>query len=182
MVSQLAQQGDVNLCNDLAGNAFPIVQTSTPGAPVSPNQLWVNATNASTISQWNGSAWVSIGTGASLTDMPLYIALLTQDPVQGGATTVAGLVELVIGGYSRALVTFSAASNSYPSTATNNNTLSFGPMSTTMTVPVQWAALVTTASGTTGQFLASWAMLSPLAVNQSQSISAGPGALTLQGQ
>lgn len=191
MTSQLAQWGDTALVNALAGQNYPIVQTATPTAPTSPLQLWINSSTAGIASMWqpNSAGLWSGGSWQTLTNnqpLPLYLALLTQDPVAAGATTISALTELFggsgINGYSRQAVTFSAASQAYPSQSFNTGLITWGPITTTMTAPVQWVALVTVASGNAGSFLASWFLSAGITVNASQSIYCGVNQLILQGQ
>lgn len=181
MTSQLAQYGDVMQVAEVAGLNYPIVQTSTPGAPVSAGQLWVNASGGSVVSIWNptNTTWQSITTNAQ---EPRYIAMCVADPILAGVTTIAGLNESQTPGYARQSVTFSTPTAAYPSQASNTNLLTFGPVTSTMTVGVQWAALVTVSSGNNGYFLASWALAAPITVNASQSYYCGIGQLVLQGQ
>jgi hypothetical protein len=178
MGSQLAQYGDMSLVNDLAGLNLPVIQSGTPSAPASPNIYWVNTGSSNALNQWNGTSWVtSPAPGAR------YLALLTTDPVAGGAVNIsdAGFVECTTSGYSRQLVTFSNASAAYPSASANTNLITFGPMSSSMLAAVQWVAMVTSSSGTSGYFLASWSLVSPVQVNATQTIQVGIGQLQLQG-
>lgn len=185
MGSQLAQQGDMGLVNALGGNTLPIIQSATPAAPVTFNQYWVNTTSGAVLNQWMpvtgglSGAWVTSPAPGNV-----YLALLTTDPVAGGTVWLgdAGFTECQTAGYSRQLVDFTAPSTTYPSASSNTIVLTFGVMSSTMLVPVQWAALVTSASGTGGYFLASWSLPVPLQVDVSQSIQCGANQLIIQGQ
>lgn len=176
---QLAQVGDQGLVNDLAGLTVPAVQA---GAPTwFPGLYWVN-TNNNSVNQWNGSAWVTVPTPGTR-----YLCLLTADPVFGQAINIGdpGFVELTTSGYARQPAVFSQASAAYPSVSSNTALITFGPMTASMLVPIQWVAMVTSgpAGGTTtGQFLASWNLSTPVQVNASQSIQIGVGQLVLQGQ
>lgn len=111
-----------------------------------------------------------------------YLALLVADPVLAGAVNLSDLNELSIGGYSRQPVSFNAATAGYPGLVSNSSDITFGPISTTMTVPVSWAALVDVPSGTTGYYLADWNGATPMQVDASQSIQIGVGSLVLQDQ
>lgn len=175
-MAQLAQFGSQGLVNDLAGLTVPAIGTSAP--TWLPGLYWANGTGI-TVEQWNGSAWVT-----SPAPGTRYLALLTADPVVGGAVNIAdsGFVELTTSGYSRQVVTFSQATSTYPAVSSNTNLVTFGPMATTMLAPVQWVALVTSASGTTGYFLASWNLAAQIQVQASQNIQLGVGQLVLQGQ
>lgn len=179
MTSQLSQYGDMALVNHLAGQAVPVA--SAAGSPPAwvPGLYWYNTT-AAAFEAWNGTAWVT-----SPAPGTRYLALLTTDPVLGGVVNLsdAGFNECQTAGYSRVAVTFTPASAAYPSQSSNTSVITFGPFTSTMLVPVQWVALVTSASGTsTGFFLASWALSAPIQVNASQSIQCGANQLVLQGQ
>lgn len=181
-MSQLVQVGDQGLVNTISGNAVPVA--SAVGSPPTwiPGLYWYNTT-ASAFQEWNGTAWVtSPAPGAR------YLALLTADPVLGGAVNIndPGFVELNTAGYARQQVTFTNATAAVPALASNTTVITFGPMSSSMLVPIQWVALCT--QNTTelvspyGQFLASWNLTTPVQVNASQSIQIGIGQLVLQGQ
>jgi len=176
-MSQLAQYGDMGLVNDLAGINLPIIQGTTPSAPASPNIYWVNTGSGNALNQWNGSAWVT-----SPAPGTRYLALLTADPVLNGAVYIsdAGFVECTTAGYARQTVTFSSATSAYPSASANTNLITY-TMSSTMLAPVQWVAMVTSASGTLGWFLASWNLAAGIQVNATQTIQIGIGQLQLQG-
>lgn len=177
-MSQLAQFGDMSLVNDLAGVNLPFIQSATPPAPASPNIYWVNTGSGNALNQWNGSSWVT-----SPAPGTRYLALLTTDPVLGGAVNIsdAGFVELTTSGYARQVATFGTANAAYPAASSNTNLITFGPMTASMLAAVQWVAMVTSSSGTTGYFLASWSLAAPVQVNASQSIQVGIGQLELQG-
>jgi hypothetical protein len=181
-MSQLAEVGDQGLVNTLSGNAVPVA--SAVGSPPTwiPGLYWYNTT-ASAFQEWNGTAWVtSPAPGAR------YLALLTADPVLGGAVNITdpGFVELTTSGYARQLATFSNATAAVPAVSANTNLITFGPMSSSMLIPVQWVALVTESTtelvSPYGQFLASWNLSAPVQVNASQQIQIGIGQLVLQGQ
>jgi hypothetical protein len=174
MTSQIATYGDMALVNTLSG-----AQTLTYASALTtwkPGDVFYSSTN-NAFEAWNGSSWVN-----SSLPTARYIALLTGDPVAGGAVNIsdAGFNELTTSGYARAAVTFNAANQNYPSSTSNNAVLTF-TMTATMTVPVNWAALVTVASGTAGLFLASWTLAQSYQVAVSQSIQVGIGQLVLQG-
>lgn len=180
-MAQLAQYGDMGLVNDLAGLNVPVVQGT---APVwTPGMYWVNTNAGNAIEQWTGSTggWVT-----SPAPGTRYLALLTADPVLNAAVNITdvGFSELNTVGYTRQIVTFSQATAAYPSTSSNTNLITFGPMGNSMLIPVQWVALVTSSSvnPTTGFMLASWNLAAPIQVNASQNIQIGIGQLILQGQ
>jgi hypothetical protein len=179
-MAQLAQYGDMGLVNDLAGLTVPVVQGSAPTWV--PGQYWVNTSAGNAVEQYNGAigGWSSSNVGTR------FLALLTADPVLNAAVNVtdAGFVELTTAGYARQIATFSPATAAYPSTSANTNLITFGPMTSSMLIPVQWVALVTVSSltPTQGYFLASWNLAAPIQVNASQNIQIGIGQLILQGQ
>ena len=162
----IAQQGAQYQLNSLTGVAAPIVNTSTPGSGVL-GQYWVNASSASAVSQWNGAAWVTSA-------LP-YLALLTADPT--GLTTIASLSECADAGYSRQQVTYAAATATVPVTITNTNIITFS-FSANMSQPVQWLALVSPSTGTTGLLLVTWTISAPQQVLATQSINFAASTLT----
>lgn len=185
MSSQLMQTGDMALVNDLGGNSLPIIQSSTPAAPTTWDQYWVNTGSGNALNQWMpvtggaSGAWVTSPAPGNR-----YLALLTTDPVAGGAVWLGdlGFTELTTTGYARQFVDFTTPGSTYPSASSNSNLVTFGPMTSSMLVPVQWVAMVTSLTGTGGYLLATWALAAPIQVNASQSIQCGIGQLVLQGQ
>lgn len=163
----IAQSGAMAELNSLTYANAPIVQTATPGAGM-PGQLWINVASAP-VSQWNGAAWV--------TAVNRYLALLTADPT--GQTTIAALAECADSGYSRQQVTFNAATAAVPSVASNASLITFGPFSVNMALPVQWLALVSVASGTTGLLMNTWTISTPQQVSATQSINIAASALQI---
>jgi len=163
----VAQQGSMLQLNALTSTSAPIVNTSTPGSGII-GQYWVNASNASVISQWNGASWV-----AAITP---YVALLTSDPT--GLTTIASLSECADSGYARQQATFTAAGATVPVTTSNSALLTFS-FSVNMAFPIQWMALVSVATGTTGTLLQTWTLNSPWQVLATQSINFAAGALVI---
>lgn len=83
-----------------------------------------------------------------------YIALLTTAPT--ATTTLANMVELTATGYTRVAVTWGAPTGS-PRVTSNTNALTFGPM-TSDPASVGWLALVSAASGTTGDLITAWSV------------------------
>lgn len=167
-MSQYGAQGSVN---QLTGAVIPIVASAAPFW--FPGLIWINSSGGYAVNEWNGSAWVLAGTR--------YLALLTADPVAGGVVNISdpGFLEMTTPGYSRQLVTFGQTAAAYPTTTSNLGLITFGPLASTMTLPVQWVALVTGAAGTTGLFLFSWYLPASLEIQASQSIQISPGTLIL---
>jgi hypothetical protein len=183
MPGQIGTFGSVGALNQLTGAVT--VAASASGSPPTwvPGLYWYNTTTPA-LEQWNSSAWTT--TGITTSSATRYLALLTQDPVANGVVNIsdAGFVECATSGYARQSVAFTQLTSAatYPATTSNTAAITFGPMSATMTLAVQWVALVTVVSGTTGLFLASWAAVSPITVNISQSIQIGASSLVLQTQ
>lgn len=175
MSGQVSQTGAQALVNKIAGNVPPAVQSSAP--TWIPGLDWVDTTSGATLKSWNGAAWI---TGPS----PRYLALLTASPFTSGpgggfALAISDLVELTTAGYSRQAAAFSNAGAAYPSPGSNSGTITFGPMSASMTLAAQWAALVTASSGTAGLLLYFWTLDTPQQVSVSQSIQFPVGSLSL---
>lgn len=82
----------------------------------------------------------------------MYVALLTAAP--SDSTTLATMTELSATGYSRQSAAFSAPSGD-PRSTSNTAQLTFGPF-TTDPANVTHLALVSAASGTTGDFVWFW--------------------------
>lgn len=175
MSGQVSQVGAQSLINHIAGNVPPSIGTSAP--TWKPGLVWIDTTSGAVLKSWNGSAWI---VGAQ----PRYIALLTASPFTSGpgggyAQSISDLVELTTSGYARQAVTFTDAGAAYPSPTANSGVLTFGPMSASMTLAAQWAALVTASSGTAGLLLYFWTLDTPQQVSVSQSIQIPIGNLGL---
>lgn len=175
MSGQIAQTAAQGLANHIAGNVPPFIGTSAP--TWIPGLVWINTTSGAVLFTWNGSAWVSGAAGH-------YLALLTASPFTSGpgggyAVAISDLVELSIGGYTRQAVAFSNATASYPSNVSNSATVTFGPLSASMTQAAQWVAMVSAASGTSGLLNYYWTLATPQQVSVSQSIQIAAGALVL---
>jgi hypothetical protein len=104
-----------------------------------------------------------------------YLALLTADPT--GLETIAALTECADSGYSRQAATFTSASAAYPSFISNSGLISFGPFTSGMALPSQWLALVSSASGTSGNLLNTWTLSAPEQVGATEFVNIPPGAL-----
>ena len=164
----IALQGAEIQLNALTALTIPLVQTSTPGSG-NLGQYWVAAASGA-ISIWNGSSWVSAPTA-------YYLALLTADPT--GLTTIATLTEVSDPTYARQQVVFGAATNTAPSQSTNTAQITFGPFTNNMTLPAQWAALVSVVSGTSGLLLGTWTLNQPQQVLATQSINVAAGQIEI---
>ncbi|MBK7450560.1 MAG: hypothetical protein IPJ47_14525 [Anaerolineales bacterium] len=84
-----------------------------------------------------------------------YAALLTATPTD--ATTNATMTEYAATGYSRQSVTWAAPSGD-PAATSNTNTVTFGPFTAGTGATVTHVALVSSASGTSGDFIYWWAV------------------------
>jgi hypothetical protein len=185
MTAQVSMYGDMSLVNHLSGYAIPVASATSAPPTWYPGVAWYN-TSASEFYVWQGGPPGSNSYWAAPAGQNVpgsrFIALLTADPVAGGAVNIsdAGFIECATSGYSRQQVDFGPATTNYPSSASNTNVLTF-TMTSSMLVAVGWAALVTVSSGSTGLFLASWVLNQSYQVNVSQSIQVGVGQLILQG-
>ncbi len=112
---------------------------------------------------------------ATQTARTVYLALLTVAPTD--STTLASMTECTATGYARQAVTFSAPAGD-PSTSSNTATLTFGPL-TTEPPSIAYAALVSAASGTSGDFIAYWTANAAQDAGIGESITVAIGALTL---
>lgn len=142
---QIAQVGAQLQLNHLCGVVTPVVSASPP--TWIPGLWWIDSGNGYVTKEWNGSAWI-VSTGNR------YLALLSGDPT--AAVQVSDLQEITTPGYQRSLVTIATATAAIPSISANTALVSWGPVTNDMLVPAQWAAMVTSASGTSGQLLYKW--------------------------
>ena len=175
MSGQLSEIGAQALANKIAGNVPPYIGSSSP--TWIPGLEWINTTSGAALYTWNGSGWVAGAQGR-------YVALLTASPYGSGpgggyAQAITDLVEVTTAGYSRQSVTFTNAASSYPAPVSNSATITWGPMTATMTLSAQWAAMVTAATGTAGLLLYFWTLDTPQQVSVSQSIQIPAGRLAL---
>lgn len=114
---------------------------------------------------------------ATQTARTTYLALLTAAP--GDTTTLTTMSEVSATGYSRQSVTWSAPSGD-PSSTSNSGVITFGPFSTDP-ANVTHVALVSAASGTTGDFIYYWTadVARDAAINDSIQIANGALVMTL---
>jgi hypothetical protein len=118
--------------------------------------------------------------GTAVSGVSTYLALLTADP--SGLTTVAALSEVTTSGYSRVLMTWGSPTLAIPSVVANTNLVTFGPMTANMALAAQWLALVTSASGTSGELKFTWTMDEPEQVLSTQTVDIAAGELTISQQ
>ena len=163
----IAQSGAQVQLNAITGYSLPIVASSAPAGFT--GGVWINTSSGNSVNSWNGTGWVA----ASLP----YLALLTADPT--GNTAIAQLSECLDSGYARIQATFGAATGASPSVSSNVGLLTFGPFTVNMSLPVQWIAMVSVSSGTTGLLLNSWTISTPQQVSATQTINIAAGALSI---
>lgn len=119
-----------------------------------------------------------------------YVALLTADPSTTAANPtdpqMSELTELAATGYARQAVTWTAATSPTNGTSQiqNSNVVTFGPFTASngSGTPTTFGALVTAASGTTGEVIAVWEWDVPVVAPQNQSITIPVANLTLTQQ
>jgi len=113
---------------------------------------------------------------AAASSRTTYLALLTAAPTD--ATTMANMSEVATpgsGGYNRQAVTWSAPTGD-PSSSSNSNALTFGAF-TVDPASVGYVALVSAATGTTGDFLWFWQVDTAKDAGVGDSITIAAGAL-----
>lgn len=112
---------------------------------------------------------------ATQTARTTYVALLTAAPTD--STTLASMTEVTTAGYSRQSATWAAPSGD-PASTSNSNVLTFGPFSADPP-NITHCALVSAASGTTGDFLYWWALGTARDGISGDSASFAAGALVM---
>lgn len=112
---------------------------------------------------------------ATQTARTTYIALLSAAP--SDTTTLATMTEVSTAGYSRQSVTWAAPSGD-PSSTSNSNVITFGPF-TADPPNITHCACVSASSGTTGDFVAWWALTNARDGISGDSASFAVGALVL---
>lgn len=112
---------------------------------------------------------------ATQTARTTYLCLLTAAP--SDSTTVATMTEVTTSGYARQACAF-AAPSSDPSLTSNTATITFGPFSADPP-NVPYLALVSSSSGTSGDFIAYWTADTARDAANGESIQVAAGGLTL---
>jgi hypothetical protein len=112
---------------------------------------------------------------ATQTARTVYLALLSAAP--SDTSTLASMTEITTSGYSRQSITWAAPSGD-PSSTSNSNLITFGPFSADPP-NVTHCACVSAASGTTGDFIAHWALTAAKDAANGESISFAIGALVM---
>lgn len=164
----VAQTGAQIQLNTVTKAVIPVVQGSPPTWV--PGLYWIDSSSGNAVKDWNGAAWV-------IASATYYVALLTSDPT--GLTTVASLTEDATTGYARVAVPFSPSVAGPPVTISNSGLVTFGPFTANQALPVQWAALVTSSSGTGGFLLETWTFATPQQVLSTQTINIAAGFLQI---
>jgi hypothetical protein len=123
-----------------------------------------------------GYALDAISGRATATARTTYLALLTAAPTD--ATTVATMTEVGTAGYSRQAVTWTAPSGD-PRVSSNTAIITFGPFSADPP-NVPYAALVSTSSGTAGDFLYLWTLDTARDGASGDSLQLAAGSLVMQ--
>lgn len=113
---------------------------------------------------------------ATQTARTTYLVLLTAAP--GSTTTLATMSEVTTAGYARQSVTWGAPSAADPAVAANTNLITFGAF-TADPPNVTHLALVSAASGTTGDFIYYWTADVARDAASGDSIQVAIGALTM---
>jgi hypothetical protein len=111
------------------------------------------------------------------TTQNVYIALLTSSvPDNIGLSSIP---EVTTAGYARQLVTWSASTIARPSLTGNNAVITFGPVTADMSVPATHVALVTAATGTSGDVLYVWQLDTTQQAVNGQALQMAVNKLTL---
>lgn len=112
---------------------------------------------------------------ATQTARTTYLACLTAAPT--ATTTLATMSEVTTAGYSRQSVTWAAPSGN-PRSTSNTNVITFGPF-TADPPNITHVALVSAASGTTGDLIDAWSLDTARDGISGDSLSVAAGALSL---
>jgi hypothetical protein len=124
---------------------------------------------------------ISLDLGSTAT-RTTYLALLTVAPTD--STTMATMTEVAATGYARQPVSWTAAAltgGTLPAVVSNSAQIVFGPFTASggIGTPATYGALVTTATGTTGQIITTWQFDAPGNAAQNASLIVAPAALSL---
>ncbi len=118
---------------------------------------------------------VATGRSAGPAARTMYLALLTAAPTD--ATTMGTMTEVTTAGYARQSVAFTAPSGD-PSSTSNSATLTFGPFTADPPL-ITHCALVSAATGTTGDLTMHWALTTARDPATNDSVSFAAGALVM---
>ena len=122
-----------------------------------------------------GKALDAISGRATQTARATYLCLLTASATD--ADTIAGLAEVATAGYARQSVTWGAPTGD-PQVSANTNAMTFGPFSADPP-NITHLALVSSASGTSGDLLYRWTADTPRDGITNDSITVAIGALSM---
>jgi hypothetical protein len=106
----------------------------------------------------------------------MYLALLTALPAD--SATIATLAETTMTGYARQVAAFTAPTAATPPSTQTSGVLTYGPVTGAMAT-ISHAALVSSASGTAGDFVALWALGTARTPIANDSLQAAAGAFTM---
>jgi hypothetical protein len=114
---------------------------------------------------------------ATQTARNTFLALLTTAPTDASTMgTMAEVTTPTTNGYTRQQVTWTDPTTT--ETTSNTGALTFGPFSSNLS-PVTHCALVSAATGTSGDFIFWWELTSPRDPENGDSISFATGALSM---
>lgn len=128
---------------------------------------------------WAGNALDLLTGRAAALPAPrnTYLALLSGNP--GDVEwTLATMPEITTAGYARQQVVWTVPAGA-PLVTANNALLFFGPFTADMSSAVNYGALVSAASGTTGDLIFLWPLSTPQLAVTSESLQLAAGVLTL---
>lgn len=108
----------------------------------------------------------------------VYLLLATADPGLNPVSP-ADIAEVTTAGYARQVVTWSAPAVEAIPSSKNTAVVNIGPFTSAMSAPATHAALVTTATGTTGEVIYTWAIPAPLAAGAGETIQVPVDALAI---
>lgn len=116
---------------------------------------------------------------ATISSATTYVALLTAAPTD--TTTPATMTEYTATGYSRQTAAFSvpALNASNVPESSNTGVLTFGPFTAGTGATISHCALVTSASGTTGEIRAWWSLDTSRTPSTNDSLQFAIGALKI---
>lgn len=123
-----------------------------------------------------GAALDAMSGRATQTARTTYLALLSAAP--SDTTTVATMTEISTAGYTRKAITWSAPSGD-PAVTSNTAAVTFGPF-TADPPNVPYLALVSSASGTSGDFIYYWTADTARDAATGDSITVAIGGVSMQ--
>lgn len=117
---------------------------------------------------------------ATVSSRTTYLALLTAAPSDAQTVGTISVTEYGATGYARQSVTWASPTlvSNVPQTS-NSDALTFGPFTAGTGAQITHAALVSAASGTSGDLVAWWELTTPRTPAANDSITVAAGAITL---